>query len=181
LLTQVQKDLSGASSAQLLSLCLGGQVLGRPALAYVAAGQGLARDGVLAHRFLLARGQALRACWGPTEQDRARECLRAARELANRARDLDAVREAAMALDELPDFDLLGAFLTGTRSPLGETSLTQEDIHNVISHERDILKVPQFPLTKGARKPRKSKPPRRRLPRGLLDDMLSLLDSGGRW
>jgi hypothetical protein len=115
------------------------------------------------------------------EQDRARECLRAARELANRARDMDAVREAAMALDELPNLSLLGALLTGKGSPFGETAMTQEDINNVIRHERGIHKVPQFPLTKGSRKPRKSKPPRRRLPRGLLDDMLSLLDPRGQW
>lgn len=181
LLTQVQKDLTGASPTQLYSLCLGGQALGRPALAYAAAGQGLAQGGPLMYRFVLARGQALRTCWGPTEQDRARGCFQAARELATRARDTEAMREASMALDALPNWGMFDALLSGAPAPLGEASVTQEEINHVIDLERGMRKTPQFPLLKAPRKPRTTKPPRRRLPRGLFDEMLSFLDFGGKW
>ena len=181
LLTQVQKDLNDASPTQLYSLCLGGQVLGRSALAYAAAGQGLAQGGPLMYRFVLARGQALCMCWGPAEQDRARGCFRVARELATRARDTEAMREASMALDALPNWGMFDALLSGAPAPLGEAAPTQEEIHHVIDLERGMRKTPQFPLLKAPRKPRKTKPSRRRLPRGLFDEMLSFLDFGGKW
>ena len=181
LFVQVEKDLGSASPMQLHSLCLGGLTLGRPALAYLAAGQGLTQDGPLVYRFLLARGQALRTCWGPEEQERARNCLRVARELASRARDMDTVREASVALDALPNWDLFGAFLSDAFSPSFATSPTQEEINQVTDRERRIRKVPRFPVTKAPRKPRTTNPPRRRLSRGLFDEILSFFESGGKW
>lgn len=180
LLTQVQKDLNGASPTQLYSLCLGGQALGRPALAYAAAGQGLAQGGPLMYRFVLARGQALRTCWGPAEQDRARGCFRVARELATRARDTEAMREASLALEALPNWGMFDALLSGALPSVGEALVTQEEINHVIDLERGMRRTPQFPLLKAPRKPRKTKPPRRRSPRGLFDEMLSFLDFGGK-
>src|SRR5262249_848806 len=90
-LKPVRQHPEHASAAQLHALCAGGVWMGRPALAYHAAGRGLALSDPLAYRFLLARGQAL--CAGRTldGEDRARACLRAGRELASRARDMDAV------------------------------------------------------------------------------------------
>jgi len=164
LFAQVQEDLSSASPAQLHSLCLGGLALGRPGLAYLAAGQELAQDGPLMYRFLLTRGQALRTCWGPAEQERARNCLRVARELASRARDMETVREASVALDALPNWELFDALLSGALAPPAAAALTPEEIHHVIDLERGIRKVPQFPVTKAPRKPRTAKPPRQRLP-----------------
>lgn len=176
LLTRVKKDLDGASPAQLHSLCLGGLALGQPALTYLAAGRGLVQNGPLVYRFLLARGQALRMCWGPEEQERARQCLRVARELANRARDMDTVREASTALDTLQNWGLFDALLSGSLAPPGGAPPTQEEIAHVLEVERGTQKVPRFPLTKTPRKPRAAKPPQRRLPRGLLDDLFSLLE-----
>jgi hypothetical protein len=181
LLAQVEKDLGGASPMQLHSLCLGGLTLGRPALAYLAAGQGITQDGPLLYRFLLARGQALRTCWGPEEQERARNCLRVARELASRARDMDTVRESSAALAALPNWDLFGALLSDTFSPPVATPPTQEEMNQIIDRERRIRKVPRFPVTKAPRKPRTAKPPRRQLPRGLFDEILSFFESGGKW
>ena len=80
---------------------MGGLWIGNPALTYAASSYGLAQDGSLLHRFLLVRGQALKAATGFEAQERAQQCLRAARELAGRARDMDAVREASAALQTL--------------------------------------------------------------------------------
>ena len=127
----------------------------------------------LAYRFLLARGQALCACPAFDVQERARTCLRAARELASRARDMEAVREASAALDSLPEWGMLDAMLTGMLSPPTETALTQEEIGHIIERERQSRRIPQFPATSTSRKRRRSKPLRRRLPRGLLEDIFS--------
>jgi hypothetical protein len=173
LLAQVEKDLRNASLVQLHSLCAGGLAIGRPSLTYTAAGQGLTQDGPLLSRFLLARGQALCTCWGPQEQQRARQCLRAARELAGRARDMEAVREASVALDTLPNWEVFDTLLQRTPSPPPETLLTQEEITHLIAAERKVRSVPHFTVEKAPRKPRKPKPPRRLLPRGLFDEIFS--------
>jgi tetratricopeptide (TPR) repeat protein len=176
LLTQVEKNLEGASPAQLHSLGAGGLRMGWPTLTYAASGQGLAQGGPLVYRFLLARGQVLCTCGRPHEQERARQCLRAARELASRARDREAVREASTALDALPDWEAFDALMSGELAPPDETPLTQEEIAHVIDCERGMRKVPHFLLTRAPRKPRKPKSPRRRLPRGLLDELFSFLE-----
>jgi hypothetical protein len=168
-----EQYLENASAAQLHALCAGGLWMGHPALTYRAAGHGLALSDPLAYRFLLARGQALCACRALNVQERARTCLRAARELASRARDMEAVRDASAALDSLPDWGMLDAVLTGVLSPPTETALTQEEIAHIIERERRARTTPQFPATPTCRKRRRSKPPRHRLPRGLLEDIFS--------
>ena len=110
--------------------------MGRPALTYHAAGRGLALSDPLAYRFLLARGQALSTRRAVDGEERARACLQAARELASRARDMDAVREASAALDSLPEWAMFNAMLTGMLSPSTETALTQEEIAHIIERER---------------------------------------------
>jgi hypothetical protein len=127
----------------------------------------------LAYRFLLARGQALSVSRAADGEDRARACLRAARELASRARDMDAVREASAALDTLPEWGMFDAMLTGMFSPPTETALTQEEIACIIECERQSRRTPQFTATPVPRKRRRSKPRRHRLPRGLLEDIFS--------
>ena len=172
-LKRAEQHLEHASAAQLHALCAGGLWMGRPALTYHAAGHGLALSDSLAYRFLLARGQALCACLAPNAQERARACLRAARDLASRARDMEAVREASVALDNLPEWAMFHAMLTGMLSPPTETALTQEEIAHIIERERQNRRTPQFPATPTPRKRRRSKPPRHRLPRGLLEDIFS--------
>ncbi len=172
-LKRAEQDLENASAAQLHALCAGGVWMGRPALTYRAAGHGLALSDPLAYRFLLARGQALCACGALNAQERARTCLRAARELAGRTRDMEAVREASAALDSLPEWGMLDAVLTGGLSPPTETALTQEEITHIIERERRNRTTPQFPATPTSRKRRRSQPPRRRLPRGLFEDIFS--------
>jgi hypothetical protein len=172
-LKRAEHHLDKASAAQLHALCAGGLWMGHPALTYHAAGRGLALSDPLAYRFLLARGQALCACPAFDVQERARMCLRAARELAGRARDMDAVREASTALDNLPDWGMLDAMLTGVLSPPTETALTQEEIAHVIERERRNRTTPRFQVTSTPRKRRRSKPRRPRLPRGLLEDIFS--------
>jgi len=100
-------------------------------------------------------------------------CLRAARELAGRARDIEAVREASTALDNLPEWAMFNAMLTGMLSPSTETALTQEEIAHIIERERQSRTTPQFTATSTPRKRHRSKPPRLRLPRGLLEDIFS--------
>ena len=172
-LKRAEQHLENASAAQLHALCAGGLWMGRPALTYHAAGRGLALSDPLAYRFLLARGQALSASRAVDGEERARACLRAARELASRARDMDAVREASAALDNLPEWAMFNAMLTGMLSPPTETALTQEEIAHIIERERQSRRTPQFTATSTPRKRRRSKPPRRRLPRGLLEDIFS--------
>jgi tetratricopeptide (TPR) repeat protein len=172
-LKRAEQSLAHASAAQLHALCAGGLWMGRPALTYHAAGRGLALSDPLAYRFLLARGQALCACPAFDVQERARMCLRAARELAGRARDMEAVREASTALDNLPNWGMLDAMLTGVLSPPTETALTQEEIAHVIERERRNRTTPRFPVTSTPRKRRRSKPRRHRLPRGLLEDIFA--------
>ncbi len=175
LLAQVEKELGNTSVAQLHSLCAGGLRIGRPALTYAASGQGLAHDGPLVSRFLLARGQALQAATTERERNRARQCLRAARELAGRSRDLEVMREASAALDTLPDWQALDALLFGNvLTP--ETPPTQADITRTIATERQQRHVPRFLVEKAPRKARKAKSPRRRLPWNLFNDLFALLE-----
>ncbi len=100
--SQVEKNLDGASIAQLYALCHAGLAIGRPTLTYIAAGRGLGHPGLDLHRFLLARGKSLAGSSSPPHQTRSRNCLQAARELAERARDTQAAGHAAAALDALP-------------------------------------------------------------------------------
>jgi hypothetical protein len=173
LLKRVEQHLDHASAAQLHALCAGGLRLGRPALTYHAAGRGLALSDPLAYRFLLARGQAVSASLAADGEERARACLRAARELASRARDMEAVREASAALDSLPEWALLDAMFTGRLSPPTEPAPTQEEIAHIIARERQSRTPPHFPATPAPRKRRRSTPRRHRLPRGLLEDIFA--------
>jgi hypothetical protein len=172
-LKRAEQSLANASTAQLHALCAGGLWMGRPALTYHAAGRGLTLSDPLAYRFLLARGQALCAGRAFEVEERARACLRVARELASRARDMEAVREASTALDSLPDWGMFDAVLTGVLSPPTETALTQEEIAHIIERECQNRRTPQFPATPTSRKRRRSKPRRHQLPRGLLEDIFS--------
>jgi hypothetical protein len=86
---------------------------------------------------------------------------------------MEAVRDASAALDSLPDWGMLDAVLTGVLSPPTETALTQAEIAHIIERERRARTTPQFPATPTCRKRRRSKPPRHRLPRGLLEDIFS--------
>jgi hypothetical protein len=173
LLKRAEQHLANASAAQLHALCAGGLWMGCPALTYRASGYGLALSDPLAYRFLLARGQALCAARAFEAQERARTCLRAARELAGRTRDMEAVRDASAALETLPEWGMLDAMLTGVLSPPTETALTQEEIADIIERERRNRTTPQFPATPTSRKRRRPKPPRRQLPRGLLEEIFS--------
>lgn len=172
LLTQVERDLGGASPAQLHALCAGGLSIGRPALTYAASGQGLADDGALVPRFLLARGQALGAAMAARDRERARPCLRAARELAGRARDMETVREASAALEMLP----AGAEpdpWTRALPPVDEAPPTQEEITRIVAAERRQRGMPLFMAGAAPRKPRRRRRPRQRT---LFDDLFALFE-----
>jgi hypothetical protein len=178
LLTQVEKDLASATNTQLHSLCVSGLWLGRLTLTYAASGQGLTEDGPLVHRFLLARGQALCTATTQREQDRARQCLRAARELAGRARDMETVREASAALDALPDWGGFEAFLQSAFAPPTEAPPTQAEIARTITAERRSRNLPRFMGQKAPRRPGRALASRQRLPRGVFNEMLSFLLEG---
>ncbi len=172
LLARVERDLDGASAADLHSLCVGGLTMGRPALTYAASGQGLAAAGPLLHRFLLARGRALVAAASRRDRDRAWPCLGAARELAGRARDMDAVREASSALDaltpsaELPPW-VPRALVAATEPP------TPEEIARCVRTERARRQVPAFSADKPARKRRRAPKQKQR---DLFDDLFAFLE-----
>jgi hypothetical protein len=172
---QVEPHLQQASAAQLHSLCAGGLWMQRPALTYRASGYGLALHDPLAYRFLLARGRALSTALHHDAPERARLCLRAARELASRVRDMEAVREASEALATIPSWGLLEAMITGTLSPPEEEALTQEDIARIIEDERQSRTTPQFPAVSSIRKRRQGSTRRQRRQRRMFDDLFSML------
>jgi tetratricopeptide (TPR) repeat protein len=169
-LAGVERHLAGTSSADLHSLCLGGLAMGWPALSYAASGEGLAHDRPLLHRFLLARGRVLSNAASRRDRDRAGLCLRAARELAGRARDMDAVREASSAIDALARAGEGAPW--EPRAAVGDTEpLTGEDIARLVQAERGR---PQGPTFAGARRKRR-RVPRRPQP-DLFDDLLAFLE-----
>jgi len=171
LLARVEHDLSGASPADLHSLCVGGLYMGRPALTYAASGEGLASDGPLLHRFLLARGRALAAAASRRDRDRAVLCLRAARELAGRARDMDAVRDASSAIDALARPHETAPW--PLRVPVADTEpLATEEIARLITAERARRQVPTFTAEKARRKRQRAP---RRPQRDLFDDFFAFL------
>jgi hypothetical protein len=172
-LARVEQDLAGATLTALHSLCAGGLAFGWPSLTYAASGQGLAHDGAQLHRFLLARGRALALAWTERERQRARACLRAARELASRARDMEAVREATTALRTVSAGMDVDPFARDNRSPDGEP-LTQAEITKIVADERRRREVPRFATEAPPRKQRRR---RKRQPRrGVFDDFLSFLE-----
>jgi hypothetical protein len=166
--THVEGSVSRASAAQLHSLCLGGLWLPRPSLTYVASGQGLAVGGPLLHRFLLARGRVLGTAIGWEERERARQCLRAARALAGRARDQETVREASATLETLVSAHTFNPFGPAD-DERGE--LTPEAISSIIAAERGHRHLPHFEAPTASRKRRR----RRRRQGDLLDDLLALI------
>jgi hypothetical protein len=172
LVAQAEKGLKSVSVTQLHALCMGGLWIGYPALTYAASSHGLTHDGLLLHRFLLARGQALKAATGIEAQERAQRCLRAARELAGRARDLDAVHEAAAALQSLSAGGWFSPWMWD--SPfLSESPVTQEEIQRTISAERRRRATPRFTRTSEPRRRRQAKPSRRRSMRGMFEDLFT--------
>jgi hypothetical protein len=175
LLAQVEKSLSTASAAQLHALCMGGLWIGKPALTYAASGYGLAQDGSLLHRFLLARGRALQAATGLEAQERAQQCLRAARELAGRARDMEAVRESSAALHTLPVGIGLPPWMWDS-SAASESSVTQEEIQRIIAAERRRRATPRFTHNREPSRRRPVKPSRRQPLRGLFEDLFTWLE-----
>ncbi len=170
-LARAERDLAGAPVAELHSLCLGGLAFGRLPLAYAASGQGLAQDGELLHRFLLARGRVLALAGTERERERARQCLRAARELAARGRDVEAVREAAAALRALPVGVDFTPFALGDRS-LDDVPLTQAEIARIVADERRCREVPRVLAGPAPRKPRRRRPAQP----SLFGNVLALLE-----
>ena len=172
LCASVERELGGASPADLHSLCVGGLRLGRPGLTYAASGEGLAGDGRLLHRFLLARGRALSAAAARRDRDRAVPCLCAARELAGRARDTDAVREASSAIDALTRMPDLMPW--ADPPPVADQAPpTAEEIARIIGTERARRQPPPFTSEKAGRKRHRA---RHRQQGDLFDDVLAFLD-----
>jgi hypothetical protein len=175
LLTQVEKSLNTATLAQLHALCMGGLWIGKPALTYAASSYGLAQNEALMHRFLLARGQALQAATGFEARERARQCLRAARELAARARDMDAVREASAALQALSVGSWLNPWMWDSPA-LSEAPATQEEIQRTINAERRRRATPRFTRAREPRRKRQRMPSRRQSMRGLFQDLYTWME-----
>jgi tetratricopeptide (TPR) repeat protein len=174
LLARVERGLGEASPADLHSLCGAGLHIGRPALTYAAAGEGLTGDGPLLHRFLLARGRALALAGARRDRDRAVACFRAARELAGRSRDLDAAREASSALGALGP-----GVLAASSSPLGDLDgadrPTSREIAAILATERARREPPAFKALTEGRKRRRGA---RRAQRDLFDDLLPFMERG---
>jgi len=164
LAARAEQDVGRASTAHLHALCAAGLAIGRPSLTYAASGVGLARDAGSVHRFLLIRGRALQMAAAHREHERAERCFRAARELAGRARDLDAVREASAALAEISARARAPGF-AGWRF-LDEEPLTPEETARVVADERSRQSLPRFTGAPPRRRRR-----RRAAQRQLFDDL----------
>jgi hypothetical protein len=118
------------------------------------------------------RGQALKAATGIEAQERAQRCLRVARELAGRARDLDAVREASAALQSLSAGSWFSPWLWDNL-PLSESPVTQEEIQRTINVERRRRATPHFTRIREPRRRRRVQPSRRRSMRGMFEDLFT--------
>jgi len=166
---RVERDMSGVSTPHLHALCEVGLAIGRYSLTYAASGEGLARGTTLVHRFLLARGRALRMATTHREHERAERCFRAARELAGRARDLEAVREASVALKQIAAeadvFGFEGRFFGDGAPP------TPEEIVRLVVEERSRRDVPPFAVSPARRRRRKRAKQQR-----LFDDFMASLE-----
>jgi hypothetical protein len=172
LVAQAEKGLKTASVSQLHALCMGGLWIGNPALTYAASSHGLTQDGSLLHRFLLARGQALKAATGIEAQERAQQCLRAARELAGRARDMEAVREASAALQTLAAGSWFLPWMWDGPA-VSESPATPEEIQRTIHSERRRRATPRFTHSREPRRRRQRKSPRRPSLRGLFEGLFT--------
>lgn len=168
LIARIELNPRGAPPGHLHSLCTLGFRLNRPSLAYAASGAGLELDSALAHRFLLARGQALAAAPLAREHARARQCLRAARTLAARVRDTEALREASAALRALPL-----PISTRDEAP-DDDDLTGKEIRRVIENERGRTTMPGFETAPPRRRRRQSG--RRSLPPLAMQELLDFLE-----
>jgi len=158
LLARIELNPRGAPAAHLHSLCTLGLRANRPSLAYAASGAGLELDSPLAHRFLLARGQALAELPLAGERERTRQCLRAARALALRLRDHETPREASAALRRLAS-----SIFTDDEGE-DEVEMTAEETRRVIEQERSRQMMPRF----------EPGPPRRRRRQGRRGSRHSL-------
>jgi hypothetical protein len=154
---------------------MGGLWIGNPALTYAASSHGLTQNGSLLHRFLLTRGQALKAITGIEAQERAQQCLRAARELGGRARGMDAVREASTALQTLSAGSWFSPWMWDSPA-LSESPVTQEEIPRTINSERRRRTTPRFTRTNEPRRRRQVKPSRRRSMRGMFEDLFTWME-----
>ena len=169
LVARVERDLAGASIAQLHSLAAGGLWIGAPNLGDAAAGHGLAHDGPLLHRFLLIRGRVLGTAMARRDRDRARQCLRVARELAARSRDMEAVREASAVLLTEAGFDPW----MGPAPAQDDAPPTPEEIRSILAAERGRRDAQPGP---GGPEPRRPKAPRRPRRENMLQTLLPLLE-----
>jgi hypothetical protein len=172
LVGQAEKGLKTASVSQLYALCTGGLWIGNPALTYAASNYGLTQDGSLLHRFLLTRGQALKAATGIEAQERAHQCLRAARELAGRARDLEAVREASAALQALAAGGWFFPWMWDGPA-VSESAPTQEEIQRTLRSERRRRATPRFTHTREPKRRRQRRPSRRPSLRGIFEGLFT--------
>lgn len=168
LVTQVERDLRGATIAQLHALAVGGLSIGAPSLSYAASGRGLADDGPLLHRFLLTRGRVLGTFMAQRDRERARQCLRAARELAARARDMEAIREASAALQ--PPFGFNPWMVQAPSRD--DTPPTPEEIQRILAAERAWDARPAK-TDAPARRPRPPRPPGRK---NIIQSLLPFLE-----
>jgi hypothetical protein len=174
LAARIEGDLTGAAPADLYSLCAVGLDIGRLSLTYAASGEGLATDGPLLHRFLLARGRLLSLADARRDRERALLCLRAARDLAGRARDQAAMREASAGITALgrPREDQ-----PWRRSAIEieDEPLAAADIARVVAAERASRQAPGFVMGSAKRK-RRQGPRRRPLQQDLFDDVLPFME-----
>jgi hypothetical protein len=172
LVAQAEKGLKTASVSQLHALCLGGLWIGEPAFTYAASSHGLGQDDMLLYRFLLARGQALKSAVGLDAQERARQCLRAARELAARARDMEAVREASAAMQTLAVGGWFPPWMWDGPTA-SEPPATQEEIQRTLRSERRRRAAPRFVQLREPRRRSQRRPARWPALRGILEGLFT--------
>jgi hypothetical protein len=101
--------------------------------------------------------------------------LRAARELAGRARDMDAVREATAALQALSAESWFYPWMWDSPA-LSESPATQEEIQRTINAERRRRATPRFVRATEPRRRRQVKPSRRPSMRGIFDDLFTWME-----
>ena len=159
------KHLPRATSDELLTVCAGPAANAWPQLAYAATTLGLAPDGPLIARFLVARARALTTRGDVDAVVRTVQLLRAAQALAGATHDSEALRDVSVAVKLLRRKPMARIALD-VFGHWGEDLPDAATIQEILAAERffpGIHDSPPSPAKAKGRKP--GRPPARKRPK----------------
>lgn len=166
IVTAAGKHLSQATAEELLTVSAGPAADAWPQLAYAATTLGLALDGPLLARFLVARARALTTRGDVDAVVRTVQLLRAAQALAGTTHDSEALRDVSVTVKLARRKPMARIALDGL-GHWGEDLPNGKAIQEILATERllpGIYDSPPRPAKTTGRKP--GRPPARKRPKG---------------